>query len=628
MRSSSAISVLLVAASFFICAARARAGTYYVSPGGDDAAAGTSPATPWKTLSHVSALDAAGGLPAGSVVLLARGGFWAEAAPLVLGPGGNSLTIGAYGSNVAPPTISGAQMGGVASMTAICLDVQRANCSVNRIRFESAFRGVRFDSGNLTANGAEVRDCYFADMDNRTNYQTPCYGILLEGTAWQDVVIDSCVFDHVTTGVATLPGSFFSSITINNCEAFGGWGPGFFLKSIHGGILANSRVHDVGGLAAAGTSGCLLDTCQNVTIMRCSFSRVAHGGGYDGVGIDFESGNMLCTVSETMIFDNEGSAIAMLSGTSGTLANTGIMITDSYFYNNNTQPHVDPNPPGANSTLHQSGAQSTGQIINCGLYWTAGPPSVFGGNWSGFQQTNVTVAPARKGWIPVLGDFTHISVGGSGHIAALDANGAAYEWNGSLFGDCWTQTPASVSFTSLGIGRDGDMVALSSAGSVYHRTSGSWVLVNGMPTLSKVAVGSARFVWGIGASGRSYSLDIPGNTFVLHAPPQTHPITDIDVGNAGEVWGLSGSDIMQYNAPNWTVATGAHVVPLSQISCHGSVLTEAIVAGVDSTGAPVRTIDTWDHKQTLTGSGFVEVSEGSDGTLWALDTNNHVWRSR
>ena len=89
----SAIAIALPASGF--------AASYYVSPTGSDAAAGTSMSTPWKTIAKVNSAP----LGSGDQVFFLRGGIWRE----MLVPSTSGLYFGAYGTG-ARPIISGANV--------------------------------------------------------------------------------------------------------------------------------------------------------------------------------------------------------------------------------------------------------------------------------------------------------------------------------------------------------------------------------------------------------------------------------------------------------------------------------------------------------------------------------------
>ncbi len=73
--------------------------TFYVSPAGDDAAAGTSEATPWKTVAKVNAAA----LAPGDTIAFQRGGVWQESLqPAASGTAEAPITFTAYGEGELP----------------------------------------------------------------------------------------------------------------------------------------------------------------------------------------------------------------------------------------------------------------------------------------------------------------------------------------------------------------------------------------------------------------------------------------------------------------------------------------------------------------------------------------------
>ncbi|MBV6406210.1 MAG: right-handed parallel beta-helix repeat-containing protein [Flavobacteriales bacterium] len=84
---------------------RLSAATYHVSPTGNDAHSGTSPAQAWQTIARVNQI--AGQLQPGDQVLFQRGGVYrGKLTVSANGAAGNPITIGAYGTG-ADPVISG-----------------------------------------------------------------------------------------------------------------------------------------------------------------------------------------------------------------------------------------------------------------------------------------------------------------------------------------------------------------------------------------------------------------------------------------------------------------------------------------------------------------------------------------
>jgi len=588
--------------------------TYYVKNSGLDTASGTSPSAAWQTLAKVTSFDASPGFQPGDQILLERGGLWNESSPLTLTSSGSStskITLADFGTNPNPPRISCFQQG----YTAVCARVEGSFVSVQRVQFENAHRGIVFwapGTGGLSSSDIEVSNCYFKNMDNRTKWFDMSVGLQFEQWGWDNVVIRGCTFDHVSLGVSTPTGNLSSNFVVDDCEAFGGWGAAVAFQNLVGGYITNTRVRDVGGLNNVGSTGLFLVSCTSVVISNCSVSGVKHGGGFDGCGIDFESNNTNCALANSFVFNNEGPAVLMFSG--GGVQNSGIVIADTLFYNNNTSLHGS---SAADSVLYQAGSPvSTGSISNCGIYKNSGSSGSFGGTWTGFTQTGVLSGSYCQGWTPVFGQFAHLSVGGNGHIAAVDSNNVPFVWSGSLTGNCWTQVSGLTNAATVSVGEDGELWATDTGNGVWrYAGSGTWSLGTTI-RLAHISVGSAANIWGLKTNGTPY-LRTSGTFNAVSGS-----LTDLDAGPVyGQAWGVNGTTVQHYVSSAWSTVSGA----LTQISMHGDDGTNDIVAGVNGTTIQ-RTTDTATNWHTLPGA-LVEVSEGSDGTLWGLDSSGFVWRA-
>jgi parallel beta helix pectate lyase-like protein/tectonin-like protein len=593
--------------------------TYYVRNGGNDNASGTSDANAWATLAKVTAFDSSPGFQPGDSVLLQRGSVWMESAPLGLmssGTANSSITLGDYGTETVPATISG--RGQAASVTE-CIKFSGSYWLLRNIRCEEAKYGLRCTAtGNGLSYGVDVEGASFRNIDDRTNDQDPSVGILFDGWGWQNVTVRGCVFDHVTNGVSVQGGNYTSNLFIDQCEAFGGWGAGFALQNVRDSRIANSRVHDVGGLSLNGTCGCILVSCMNVFVSDCSFSKVSHGGGPDGVGFDFESNNSSCTVKDCLFFDNEGAAILMFTG--GHLLNSNIQISNCLFYNNNTVLHGSSD---ADSVVHlaipnPNDQVSTGSITDCGLYKNSLSAGYLGGNWSGFTITQPVYGDQCEGWIPVYGEFVHVAVGNRGHICAVGTNNLPYEWAGRITGNSWNQLGGLTNVATISVGNDGEIWATGSGSSVWrYAGGGSWTAQPG--SMQKVAVGSASNIWSLGVGNQVYHWNPTTQWNLVPLPPGV-TMTDLDAGPAsGDVWAIGGSIPWRYDN-GWSSVN----VSLGQISVHSDDGVNNIAAGVN--GTTVRRTITGTRFHTLPGL-LVEVSEGSDGTLWGVDASHHLWRA-
>lgn len=593
--------------------------TYYVSNAGNDAANGTSPATAWRTLAKVSTFDATAGFLPGDSILLERGGIWNE--PLTLTSTGTDaarITLSHYGAIVQPPVVSRRNAGAGAK----CLELSGSHWVVRGLLFEHAHRGIYCQSA--TGRDVEINGCTFRDMDDRTAFTNISTGIMLAGVGWQDVTVRYCQFERVSCGFYNETGTNSTNLLIDRCEAFGGWAAGFAFMNVSNSTISNSRVHDVGGLNAVGSTACYLNSCTNVIVTHCSFSKCKHGGGPDGCGIDFESNNTNCVLANSMIFDNEGPAVLMLSG--GGSPNNGIIIANNLFYNNNTVLHSYPGNSDPDTTMFLAGTPaSTGTISHCGIYRNG--TAAFGGDWSGFSQTGTLVGTQCRGWTPMYGQFTNLSLGGNGHIVAVQ-NGTVHRWSGSTTGNSWIPVSGLSNVVRASIGDDGELWATDTSDRPWRFTGGStWTTSAAWPSLTRVTAGSAANIWGINSAGAVFRWSAGAWQTQAGAPL----LSDIEAGPvAGDVYGLRGSNVHRRAAGTWSTVAN---LTLTQISLHTMNVPISgpptqfgdIVAGVNGTTIK-RSVNgavasSW---QTLPGS-LVQVSEGSDGRLWGLDASGFVW---
>jgi hypothetical protein len=268
---------------------------------------------------------------------------------------------------------------------------------------------------------------------------------------------------------------------------------------------------------------------------------------------------------------------------------------------------------------------STGSISNCGIYKNANSTTWYGGDWSGFTLTGNLTGNYCQGWTPVYGQFAHLSVGGNGHICAVNSSHIPYVWIGSLTGNCWTAVPGLTTASRVSVGEDGELWATDTSNAVwrYDGGSGTWSLGTSTRMVT-ISVGSAANIWGLGTTGTPY-LRTSGTFNAVSGS-----LTDLEAGPVyGEAWGLNGTSILRYRNtthPGWSSVAGT----LTQISCHGSYVPPystdqlQVAAGVNGTVIQ-RTLDSGSTWLTLPGA-LVEVSEGSDGTLWGLDSSGYVWR--
>ncbi len=159
----------------------------------------------------------------------------------------------------------------------------------------------------------------------------------------------------------------------------------FGLMYVDGGTVR--RVSSLGGglgtkypYVWSGSALAFLQACKYVTIDDCEFSDARRGDAADACGIDFEGDNENCTMTNTVIGDNDGPAVLSLS-TGGN--NVNLQITNCTFYNNSRSPWNSE----ANSEMESGAASNTGAITNCGMYRRATTVNFLSASWGGFTQS-------------------------------------------------------------------------------------------------------------------------------------------------------------------------------------------------------------------------------------------------
>jgi hypothetical protein len=132
----------------------------------------------------------------------------------------------------------------------------------------------------------------------------------------------------------------------------------------------------------------------------------------------------------------------------------------------------------------------------------------------------------------------------------------------------------------------------------------------------KVAVGSAGNVWSIDSSGGARYWSGSTSTWVSAGLSM---LADIDAGvSSGEAWAVDGIWRYERTSSGWNSALSS----MLQISVRNA----SIIAGFDFySQAILRTTDGGSNWTTLPGT-VIQVSEGSDGTIWGVDGERHLWR--
>ena len=352
---------------------KAKAGAiYYVSASkGSDSNDGLSPATPFQTLAKASSLL----YTAGNTILFQRGDVWQNQCftPDGSGTKDSPIAIGAYGSG-ARPVFKAGNAGG----SGIKL-MDQSYIRISGLEFSNSIFGVLAVADETSDNrGLYISDCYFHDMtapyEPDSSYFLMPYpeayfaaGInicvfgnaeLKNSTYYSDIQIDGCNFDRTDTGIlntlndypmdlggypttghthfttASMTDVHVSNVHISKSYRSGG----IMLYGCKNSSVDNAFITQTGYQKGMfwGVCACQISMCENFVIKNSEFCFTQlPEGSVDGEGVDFESGNVNCTLYNTYIHDCEGPSILIYGGNAGWRgSNTGITIDSCILENN------------------------------------------------------------------------------------------------------------------------------------------------------------------------------------------------------------------------------------------------------------------------------------------------------
>jgi len=290
--------------------------TYYVShSGGSDSNSGTSPSSPWKTLTKLSSVTFA----AGDIILLKAGDTWSGDVFYPHGNGSSSdwITVSSYGTGAKPKILPGAS-----SNWAIYL--QSGNTAVGwkfmNLEIGNAKTGILYyNNTNGSHDGLWIEDCYFHDIKDGPVYpQTLLVPQLSMSTAialieQSDNVVSNVTVKNVTISDSDAPIQIngATNVTVDGLVSTNSYIQGALLANINGGLFKNSKI-----LNSAypnpmywGTAALQLNVNTNVTVQDSEFAYTRKEGVADGVGVDFEGNNTDVALLRNYIHDNQGSAV-------------------------------------------------------------------------------------------------------------------------------------------------------------------------------------------------------------------------------------------------------------------------------------------------------------------------------
>jgi hypothetical protein len=169
---STTLFLLLLCRTTSAAGAGSGTGSYYVDPAGNDSNSGTSPSSPWKTLSRVMSIQSS--LRGGQSILLKGGGVWTEQFDVdAAGSPGNPITFGTYGSGRAILDERGGHQYCVDAIggTARYLTFNNWECT------HASERGVTFQTSDGGMPGITIQNFWIHDTGpGCANKNGPCVG--------------------------------------------------------------------------------------------------------------------------------------------------------------------------------------------------------------------------------------------------------------------------------------------------------------------------------------------------------------------------------------------------------------------------------------------------------------------
>jgi hypothetical protein len=343
---------------------------YYVDPNGSDTNSGTSPSTPWQTLSKVNGAT----IPAGAWVLFKGGATFTGTLSLVEGQHyGNSGAItvfGSYGTGRATIQASGNSDRGAYLVNPHHVTVQDlifvgtgttvstasgVYCS-NDLLSNSKLKGLTLLRLDVSGYGYDGIALYTGDTAYAAN----------SASGWDAPLIDSCIvhdctgncIDYLGNGL-TIQGLYglvanaasHTNPVVRNCKVYNctgktgitvsHCGSGIILGQCNNALIEFCEAYNNGAnnTFASGPVGIWFYECTNSVIQYCESHHNKTGvGTSDGGGFDIDGGCQNCIVQFCYSHDNYGSGYQLYQFNDSTvLALTGNTIRFNISENDGTQ---------------------------------------------------------------------------------------------------------------------------------------------------------------------------------------------------------------------------------------------------------------------------------------------------
>lgn len=294
--------------------------TYYISPTGNNNAAGTSQSTAWQSISKLNTIN----LMPGTIVLFEGGKVFQGSIVLDASDGNDissPLLISSYG--VGKATIqSGAAIGinayNTKGLQIANLIIEGSGMSTNTTHgiILSTNIGGDIKLGNIKITNVEIRNYGLVGL---------CIYSSLGNTGFKDVLIDQVHIHHVRENGLLISGYTapnhigwsHENIIIRNTEVDNvpGYadpnvhrGSGIIMAQVDNGVIEKSVAHHNGSanIHCGGPGGIWVYDCNNITIQHCESYSNSSGTGCDGLGFDLDGGVVNSIMQYNYSHDNDG----------------------------------------------------------------------------------------------------------------------------------------------------------------------------------------------------------------------------------------------------------------------------------------------------------------------------------
>jgi hypothetical protein len=313
--------------------------TFYVSATGSDSNSGTSPGSPWQTVTKVNGFTF---LPGDRVLFNGGDNF-----------SGVTLTPGQSGTQAAPITF-GSYGNGRATITMTTNDAvfiwNKSWITIQDLILVGSSAGTAFSAhlgiDLFSDSGAKSTGIIVANCDASQYQHGLGIGAAATASGWSNVTVTNCDFHgNRDNGIITYnqtawtPGSpayANSNITITNTRCYsnlgnsanttGNTGSGIQLGNVNTATISGCTAYSNGsnnGFVSGGPVGIWCFTSTNVTITNCLSYSNRSGTAADGDGFDIDVDCTSCVIEYCLSYDNGGAGILMFGATGTNLDHSG-----------------------------------------------------------------------------------------------------------------------------------------------------------------------------------------------------------------------------------------------------------------------------------------------------------------